>query len=135
MRIPRRTRAWIVTSWVVALLVLGGLASYMASVGLDRASKIGSAGGLLVALLAIVVPYLLPSASSSTSTGDPRPGPAHRVGQTGGATAAGGGVANSGLDVATAAQGVDVRITGTASANGPGSFANTGAKIGPPPRS
>jgi len=45
---------------IIAVLVFAGTAFYLASVGLDKADKVASALGLLVAVGALIAPYLLP---------------------------------------------------------------------------
>ena len=57
----RRRSGWIWGGRITAVAVLAGLAVYLASVGLDKADKLASVLGLLVAVAALVAPYLLPS--------------------------------------------------------------------------
>jgi hypothetical protein len=57
---PGRRLCWVWSGRVISALILAGLAVYLWRQGLDRADKISSAFGLLVALAALVVPYLLP---------------------------------------------------------------------------
>jgi hypothetical protein len=59
--VARRRSAWLWVGRVVAVLVLAGLAVYLSKVGLDKADKLGSVLSLLVAVVAVVAPYLLPS--------------------------------------------------------------------------
>jgi hypothetical protein len=48
-------------------VVVAGLAAYLSSVGLDKADKLASVLSLLVAVGALVVPYVLPPADSDHS--------------------------------------------------------------------
>jgi hypothetical protein len=52
------TSVW--TGRVVALAIIAALSIYLISVGLDRADKIASGLGVIVAILALFAPYLLP---------------------------------------------------------------------------
>jgi len=61
---PRRS-GWVWGGRIAAVAALAGLGVYLASVGLDRADKLASVLGLLVAVIALVAPYVLP-----TSLGD-----------------------------------------------------------------
>ncbi|QKW17628.1 hypothetical protein [Verrucosispora sp. NA02020] len=108
---------------VVALVV------YLASVGLDKADKVASSIGAVVALLALGAPYLLPP---SQSGGVPMLNP-DRVEDTGKAKATGGGRANTGLEAAGYDRPAQVTRSGDATADGPGSVANTGIQRGPRP--
>lgn len=51
---------WIWAGRVAAIVVLAGLAAYLFSVGLDKADELASVLVLLVAVAALVAPYLLP---------------------------------------------------------------------------
>jgi hypothetical protein len=66
MHVNRSGRLWI--GRVVAALALAGLAVYLASVGVSRASVLASIFGVLIAAVALVAPYLLPPRSSSSGT-------------------------------------------------------------------
>lgn len=55
----RRT-GWIRGGRIAAAVVLAGLAAYLAYVGLDKANQLASVLSLLVAVAALVAPYLLP---------------------------------------------------------------------------
>ncbi|WP_416906284.1 hypothetical protein [Micromonospora echinospora] len=83
---PRRSAGWIWAGRVVAGLTVAGLVVYLAVVGLDRADKIGSAAGVVVAVLGLVAPYLLPPRRQSPAEGDsPAPeagSPRRRVAST-----------------------------------------------------
>jgi hypothetical protein len=61
MPLPRQSRAWIWMGRAVAGLGVAALAGYLFASGLDKADKLGSAIGALVALVALVAPYLLPT--------------------------------------------------------------------------
>jgi hypothetical protein len=78
---PRRSapRVWICR--IVAVLAVAGLVGHLWAVGLDRADKLGSAAGLVVAILGLVTPYLLsarppPTTGAETpAAGEPPAGP------------------------------------------------------------
>lgn len=55
---PRRSA--VLVGRVVAGLAVAGLVCYLTVVGLDRADKLGSAAGMVVAVLGLIAPYLLP---------------------------------------------------------------------------
>ena len=74
----RRRSGWIWGGRIAAVVVLAGLGAYLASVGLDKADKLASVLGLLVAVAALVAPYLLPSSDGGRS----KPGPAQQVANT-----------------------------------------------------
>jgi hypothetical protein len=57
---PARRLRWVWAGRVISALILAGLAVYLWRLGLDRADKVASALGLLVALAALGFPYLLP---------------------------------------------------------------------------
>jgi hypothetical protein len=52
---------------VVAVVVVAGLVGYTWTVGLDKADKLAGVLSLLVAVVALVAPYLLPSGQSSSA--------------------------------------------------------------------
>jgi hypothetical protein len=62
---------WVWVARIVAVLVLVGLAVYLSLVGLDKADKLASVLGLLVAVAALVAPYLVPSADGNDSAAGP----------------------------------------------------------------
>ena len=70
------------------LLLVAGLATYLFVVGLERADKIASGVGAVLALLALGLPYLLSERKPATTL---------RVFKTGKATAGRDGLAVSGL--------------------------------------
>ena len=63
----RRRSGWIWGGRIAAVVVLAGLAAYLASVGLDKANQLASVLSLLVAVAALVAPYLLPSSAGGGS--------------------------------------------------------------------
>ena len=74
----RRRVGWVWGGRVVAVVVVAGLAAYLSVVGLDKADKLASVLGLLVAVVALVAPYLLPIPEEH---GD-GPGPVQSVADT-----------------------------------------------------
>lgn len=64
-----RSSAWIWAGRIAAVLLLAGLAAYLASVGLGKADKLASVLGLVVAVAALLAPYLLPTSDSSPNSG------------------------------------------------------------------
>lgn len=76
---PHRTARKVWVGRAVALIVIAALAAYLLSVGLDKADKVASAVGLLIAVSALVTPYLLPPAAAPaqppTSAATAPPGP------------------------------------------------------------
>ncbi|WP_416901024.1 hypothetical protein [Micromonospora echinospora] len=101
---PRRSAGWIWAGRVVAGLTVAGLVVYLAVVGLDRADKIGSAAGVVVAVLGLVAPYLLPPRRQSPAEGD---SPAPEAGSP----------APPGRIDAHGSQGVQVNLAGTNTQN------------------
>ncbi|BCJ47217.1 hypothetical protein GCM10010168_71940 [Actinoplanes ianthinogenes] len=104
-------------------VIVAGLVGYLAVVGLDRADKLGSVIGSVVAVIALIAPYLLPA---PTDVPD-------RVEDSGKARATGGGQANTGVQVAGDDRPARVTGSGDAVADGPGSVANTGVQRHPRP--
>src|SRR5687767_13521182 len=107
-----------------------GLVVYLVAVGLDKADKVGSSIGGVVALVALVLPYLLPQHREESSVSDEAQASKDvAVEDSGDAEAAGGGEANTGAETIEGETGA-VRVTksGKAVANGPGSVANTGVR-------
>jgi hypothetical protein len=74
----RRRSGWIWGGRITALVVLAGLGAYLASVGLDKADKLASVLGLLVAAAGLVAPYLVPFSDE----GHPGPGCVQHVANT-----------------------------------------------------
>ncbi|GIE89028.1 hypothetical protein [Actinoplanes regularis] len=118
---PSSNRRWIWAGRVVFGLIVVALAVYLASVGIDEADKRASGIAAVLALVTLGAPYLLP-----------RPGgvPAIRVEDSGDATATRGGEADSGVRLAAGSGAAHVTRSGNASADGPGSIANTGVRHG-----
>lgn len=56
----RQRRRWVWGGRVIALLALIGLAIYLWQVGLDRADRLASSIGLVVAVAALLAPYVVP---------------------------------------------------------------------------
>jgi hypothetical protein len=55
-----RRSGWIWAGRMAAVLLLAGLGAYLFSMGLDKASMLAGVLGLLVAVGALIAPYLLP---------------------------------------------------------------------------
>ncbi|MBM0276057.1 hypothetical protein [Micromonospora tarensis] len=106
-------------------MIIAALVTYLVKVGLDKADKIASSIGVVLALVALGVPYLLPRA------GGPTMRDLDRVQDTGTATATAGGRATSGVDTVGDDRPAHVVRSGDASADGPGSVANTGIQRRP----
>ncbi|MBT2450817.1 hypothetical protein J7F03_27840 [Streptomyces sp. ISL-43] len=85
MPMPRRNQAWIWTGRILAALVLAALAAYLVTSGLDKADKVSSAISLLIALAALLAPYLLPTRAPSQPQSPhlPQPQPPQSVEQAG----------------------------------------------------
>jgi hypothetical protein len=110
-------------------VIVAGLIVYLVMVGLDKADKLASAVGVVVALAALVAPYLLPApGSGGVSRVEP-----DRVQDSGAARASGGGQANTGVDVVGDDRPAQVTRSGDATADGRGSTANTGVQRRPRP--
>jgi hypothetical protein len=129
MFVLRRDRQWVWVGRVVAVLVLVGLSAYLARVGLDDADKLASSMSVVVAVAALLVPYLLPPPQSR---GTPVPEP-DRAEDTGNATGTGGGWANTGHSPLTAAGGAGDADGRRGCAGRQGSIANTGIQRRPGP--
>jgi hypothetical protein len=59
--------SWIWVGRIAAVVVTAGLIAYLSLVGLNKADKLASVLGLLVAVAALVVPYLLPSSDGHSA--------------------------------------------------------------------
>ena len=129
MPVPRRGRRWIWAGRITAVVILAGLAGYLAWAGLDTASKVASSISVVIALAALLAPYLLPVPQPA---GPPRPDP-DSVEDSGAATATAGGQANTGLQTTGGSGPAQVSRSGDARADGPGSVANTGIQRQPGP--
>jgi predicted exporter len=121
MPVPRRNCKWIWSGRITATLVLAGLVGYLAWVGLDTADKLASCISVVIAVAALLVPYLLPTLSSGDSIPEP-----DRVEDSGVATATVGGQANTGVQTPIDAGPAQVTRSGDAHADGADSSANTG---------
>ncbi len=77
MPVPHRSPKWIWIGRIVALCCVAGVVAYLVKVGLNDADKLGSAGGFVIALLALITPYVLaPQSGSSTDSPPPTEPPA-----------------------------------------------------------
>jgi hypothetical protein len=65
--VQRRRARWVWGGRIAAVVVITGLAIFLSVAGLNKADKLGSALGLLVAAAALVAPYLLPASDRSSS--------------------------------------------------------------------
>jgi hypothetical protein len=79
-----RRSGWIWGGRIIAVVTVGGLAIYLLAVGLDRADKLAGVLSLLVAVAALLAPYLLPTGQppSAAPTVQAVPGPAQSVTDT-----------------------------------------------------
>jgi hypothetical protein len=125
----QRSTGWVWSGRAVGALGLAGLVVYLAWVGLDKADKTASAIGAVVAVAALIAPYLLPAPSA----GGAATLEADEVENTAKATATGRGQANTGVQSTDATRSAHVKDSGQATAHGPGSIANTGIQRGPRP--
>ena len=123
---PHRSQQWVWAGRVVFGVLVAGVVVYLVVVGLDKADKTASSIGAVVALVALAVPYLLPPRQSGgVSMPD-----ADRVEESGKAIAKAGGRANTGADTDARDRSAQVVRSGDATAEGPGSVANTGIQRG-----
>lgn len=120
---PARNKKWVWAGRVAFAVIVTGLVVYLVVVGLEKADKLASAISAVAALAALAAPYLLPaSGSGGVSRVEP-----DRVEDSGAARATGGGRANAGVDIEEGAdRPAQVIRSGDATADGPGSVANTG---------
>jgi hypothetical protein len=112
---------------VVFGVIVVALVVYFAAVGLDQADKVAGAIGAVLALVALGAPYLLPPPGGTT------PADPDRVEDSGRAAGTGGGQANTGLQTSDGDRPAQVIRSGDATADGPGSVANTGIQRRPRP--
>ena len=124
---PRRSPRWIWAGRIAFGVLAVGLVAYLAVVGLDKADKLASCVGAVVALLALATPYLLPPPEGAPMA-DP-----DRVEDSGTAKATGGGQATTGVDITGDSGPAQVIRSGDATADGPGSTATTGVVRRPRP--
>lgn len=131
---PRRSSRWVWSGRVLAGLTLVVVGGYLVRVGLEKADKLASSVGLLVAIAALLAPYLLPAPQSPIvqTVGATMPD-ADRVEDSGKAEATSGGQANTGLRTSGRSGPAQVTRSGEARADGPGSVANTGIHDQPGP--
>ncbi|MEU6427341.1 hypothetical protein ABZ860_15735 [Microbispora sp. NPDC046973] len=69
MSMPHRNRMWIWVGRLIFGLIVIGLVAYISAAGLDKADKLASVLGFLVALAALVVPHLFPLSSGGGGRG------------------------------------------------------------------
>jgi hypothetical protein len=112
---PRRSRRWVWVGRVVFGVIVVGLVVYLAVVGLDKADKLASSIGAVLALVALGAPYLLPPPAAAP-VAEP-----DRAEDTGAARATGGGQANTGVHGVVGDRPARVARSGDATENGPGS--------------
>lgn len=128
----RRSVRWVWAGRVVFGVIVVGLVVYLFAVGLDRADKVGSSIGGVVAVAALLAPYLLARSGGEDAVSGDATVDAAVVEDSGDASATGGGEANSGVETAEAEDSaVRVVRSGKAVADGPGSVANTGVRRSP----
>jgi hypothetical protein len=129
MPVPRRDPRWIWAGRITAVVILAGLTGYLAWAGLDTAGKVASSISVVIALAALLTPYLLPVPQPG---GPPMPNRDY-VEDTGAATATAGGQANTGLQTTRRTGPAQVSRSGDARADGRGSIASTGIQHYPGP--
>jgi hypothetical protein len=81
---PRRTRTWVWAGRVLAVGAVAGLGGYLIAAGTARANLIAAPAALVIALAALLAPYLLPAYTT------PSPAPSSQ-GQTDGQPTSGAG--------------------------------------------
>lgn len=89
MPVPRRDRRWIWAGRLTAIVILVGLVGYLVYVGLDDADKVASSISVVIALAALLAPYLLPAPQPPPPLRDSA---AEASGQTVTGSSVGGGV-------------------------------------------
>ncbi len=119
---------WVWIGRVVFGVIVVGLVVYLFVVGLDKADKVGSSIGCVLALEALLAPYLLPRSREEDSVPDNASVGELVVEDSGDAHATGGGKAITGAAIVEGDTDV-VRVvkTGIAVAHGVGSVAITGS--------
>lgn len=100
---PRRSPRWVWAGRMICLLVVSVVVGYLVLVGVDKADKVASSIGAVLALIALFSPYLLPSPDSTAQAGPPV------TAGGAGAVAVGG---NNGGWVSTDVSGIDPTQTG-----------------------
>jgi hypothetical protein len=83
---PHRTRRWVWAGRVLAAAAVAGLGGYLIAAGTARANLIAAPAALVVALAALLAPYLLPV---YTVPSPAPPSPSQPGGPPGGAAGAG----------------------------------------------
>ena len=129
-----RSGRWVWWGRGVFGVIVVGLVVYLGVVGLDQADKWGSSIGCVIALVALVTPYLLPRHVREGTMSESAATDGVVVENSGDAEAEQGGEATTGVQTDDSDTG-PVRVTrsGKAVATGPGSVANTGVRRVPAP--
>ena len=117
---------WLVT--VVGVVALIGLVVYFVAVGWDKANTVAGLITAVVAVAALLAPYVFPPHGSKEAV---MPEPIDVI-DSGEATANDGGHANAGVERTTTDRPLRVERSGPATADGPGSVANSGIIQTPP---
>ena len=134
MRVPSRQQlVWV--GRAIFVVIVAGLGVYLWTSGLDKADKLGSSIGCVLALAALAGPYLLPQPQRDAVPGAPAQDSTAQdsavLHGSGDAQATSGGVANSGIDIDSGETGSGwVTRSGQAVADGASSVANTGIRRG-----
>ncbi|SFF39135.1 hypothetical protein SAMN05421541_109483 [Actinoplanes philippinensis] len=115
----------MIAAAVLSLVALGGWAVFLSGQGLENADRWVTVVGFFVstALAAGAVAAAWPA---SRSPGPARPATTDRVAGSGAAYAGEGGRANTGIEAGGDGRTAEVNRSGSATARGPGSVANTG---------
>jgi hypothetical protein len=108
-------------------VIVVGLVVYLSVVGLDKADKLSSSIGGVVALGALLAPYLLRSRMGDVVDSDDTVDEI-AVTDSGEAEATGGGAANTGVETSEDTGSIRVNRSGKAVAKGPDSVANSGVR-------
>ena len=128
-----RRKSWEWCGRVVFVVIVAGLVAYLSVVGLDKADKIASSIGGVVALAALIGPYLLLRSRNEDEVVSEDATNETVITDSGEAEATGGGTANTGAETSEDTGSIRVTRSGKAVAKGPGSVANTGARNLPQP--
>jgi CHAT domain len=121
MPVPHRGLRLIWAGRIAAVVILAGLSGYLVWAGLTTASAVGGSVSVVIALAALLAPYLSVVQPHSPAAAKP-----DSVEDSGAATATAGGQANTGVQDAGGSGPAKVARSGDARADGPGSTANTG---------
>jgi hypothetical protein len=128
--VARRSARLMWSGRVVFGVIVVALVIYLFVVGLDKADKLGSSIGGVVALVALGAPYLLPQRrTEEVPVADDAQVNEAVVEDAGDAEATGGGQANTGAETVEGdTRSIRVTRSGKAVADGQGSVANTGVR-------